>query len=152
MDALDNRKLYRGGYTPEQRFWAKVDKTETCWLWTGSGRRYGHLNVDSKLVRAHRFAWALANGPIPEGLNICHSCDRGFCVNPDHLFLGTQKENVQDMHDKGRYRGGWSRAAQSKGLAVTNSTPVECPSCQSVIGNIGALSTHMKSHANSLSA
>jgi hypothetical protein len=92
-------------------FWAKVDKTSStagCWLWTGAkqgGRRgkYGAFQMGWKIQkRAHRLSFEIANGPIPDGMMVCHSCDTPLCVNPAHLFLGTAKDNVDDMSAKNR--------------------------------------------------
>lgn len=77
----------------------------SCILWTASKRGYyghGHFWLNGRLNAAHRVAWELAHGPIPAGLCICHRCDVPACVNPDHLFLGTQADNVIDMIAKGR--------------------------------------------------
>ena len=78
-----------------ERFWSKVNKTESCWLWMASTvwNGYGRFRVGSTLQRAHRISWELYNGPIPDGLSILHSCDTPACVRPDHLFLGTQEDN-----------------------------------------------------------
>jgi hypothetical protein len=88
------------------RFWSKVAKGEGsgCWLWTaGSRQGYGQFGVAAgRVVDAHRISWELANGPIPAGLFVCHTCDVRICVRPDHLFLGTHSDNMQDMHRKGR--------------------------------------------------
>lgn len=77
-----------------------------CWLWTGalSAYRYGAIGAGKlcKLKRANRVSWQLFKGKIPAGLNVLHKCDTPLCVNPDHLFLGTQEDNVHDMENKKR--------------------------------------------------
>lgn len=86
------------------RFWAKVDKTDGCWLWTACkhARGYGYFFDGSKQVQAHRFAWRISYGDIPAGLCVCHSCDTPSCVRPDHLWLGTTQANTADRDAKGR--------------------------------------------------
>lgn len=104
------RRGYHGRYrvsaTAEERFWPKVLKTETCWLWQGAlvnESGYGCFRgPNGRNVLAHRFAWELTNGPIPDGMFACHRCDVRQCVNPAHLFLGTQQDNIDDMMRKGR--------------------------------------------------
>jgi hypothetical protein len=82
-----------------------LDPDTGCHVWTGKGRnnggRYGHIGF-----MAHRVAWDLANGPIPEGMNVLHKCDNPAWCNPDHLFLGTAQENIADKVRKGRVRNG----------------------------------------------
>ncbi len=88
-----------------ERFWSKVDKTADCWNWKAGKFTFGYgaFRLRRNNVRAHRFAWELTYGKIPEGLEVCHSCDNPACVRPEHLFLGKQKDNVQDAIDKGRF-------------------------------------------------
>lgn len=88
-----------------ERFWAKVDKSGECWEWTGCKQPsgYGKFRINSQHHRAHRVAWQLTYGDIPSDLLVCHHCDNPSCVNPAHLFLGTQKDNVQDSVRKGRF-------------------------------------------------
>lgn len=91
----------------KQRFLAKVHKTkEGCWLWTASCYPNGYgmfsMNWRQSPNCAHRAAWQLFRGEIPDGLLVCHRCDNPKCVNPDHLFLGTQSDNMKDMSEKGR--------------------------------------------------
>jgi hypothetical protein len=80
-----------------------VEEVNTgCWNWIANYRRYGHLKVDGKNTAAHRFSYSHFNGEIPEGLLVCHKCDNSLCVNPNHLFLGTYKDNHNDMVAKNR--------------------------------------------------
>ena len=78
-----------------------------CWLFTGyvNAKGYGYMHFRGKQWRAHRVAWVLHFGEIPSGLNVCHSCDETSCVNPEHLFLGTQMANIRDARRKGTMRG-----------------------------------------------
>ena len=96
----------------EKRFWAKVYKTDTCWLWIGGTSPFGHGRIFVRYVNgrqriftaAHRVSWILHHGPIPEHLLVLHRCDMPSCVNPEHLFLGTHQDNTTDMFAKGRWR------------------------------------------------
>lgn len=95
------------------RFWSKVDQSggsNSCWLWIAAkdGNGYGQFGIGRKLFKAHRVAWTFTNGSIENdgsyhGACVCHRCDNPSCVNPSHLFLGKQSENVQDMLNKGRH-------------------------------------------------
>jgi hypothetical protein len=91
-------------YPPvEERLWAKVDKSGECWLWTGAtAMGYGHLQRNGKAVKVHRLSYELEYGEIPEGMDVCHTCDNPLCVRPTHLWLGTHKENMHDRDRKGR--------------------------------------------------
>lgn len=100
----------RGFCSQECRFWSKVQKGPSCWLWQAARHRrgdgvdtYGQVYYKGRPRRAHIVAWALAHGALPDGgLAVCHRCDTPLCVRPDHLFVGTAKENMQDAAQKGR--------------------------------------------------
>ena len=98
----------RGLTTTEARFWASVVKTPACWLWTRRLNKdgYGQMKPTGNRIdqHAHRISWQLHNGTIPDGLKVLHHCDNPPCVNPAHLFLGTDKDNSDDMMRKGRNR------------------------------------------------
>lgn len=99
-----NRKCRNDG--APQRFWARTDRSGECWLWTGSTRAYRYGSVrwgpQWRVEAAHRVAWELTYGTIPKELEVCHRCDVPLCIRPDHLFLGTQADNMQDCVQKGR--------------------------------------------------
>lgn len=105
----------------QQFFWSKIDKTgDGCWPWKSTIDRdgYGQQGFKKKNLRAHRLAWELTHGPIPEGMQVLHVCDVRNCCNvKDHLFLGTDKDNIADMVRKGR---------QSKGETHGSRTKPEC--------------------------
>lgn len=94
--------------TLDQRFWEKVEKNgpSLCWEWRAVKDRYGYgrfcLGVDQRGALAHRTAWFVKYGEIPHGKSVLHKCDNPACVNPEHLYLGTQLENMRDMLQKGR--------------------------------------------------
>lgn len=107
MENIHNRRIRSTPELSEERFWAKVDKRtdEECWNWMGFKTKagYGQLTVCQQLLYAHRFSWELKNGKVPEGRYLCHKCDNPSCVNPEHLYAGTQKDNMKDMSIRKRF-------------------------------------------------
>ena len=102
-----------------KRFWDKVKQGPGCWEWMGCTnyvRGYGVFKFLGKNCMAHRMAWNLHYGDIPEGMSVLHHCDNSKCVNPDHLFLGTQCDNLRDMEVKGRGYG--SKLTESDALNI----------------------------------
>lgn len=101
----------------EERFWTKVAAGPNgCIIWTASVRGsngYGATSVNGKNRMAHRVAWELTRGPIPEGVQVNHRCDVPRCVNPEHLYLGSHADNMQDKTERGRGVRG-SQVRQSK--------------------------------------
>lgn len=110
----------------EEEFWKHIDKNGPipthcpelgpCWIWNGSVGKTGRgvfAAQHSKQIIVPRFSYQLHKGPIPDGLNVCHHCDNPNCPNPDHLFAGTQEDNLRDAQRKGRVRHG-ERKSQAK--------------------------------------
>lgn len=104
------------------RFWTQVQKGDGCWSWRNKPNKkgYGRVHWYGEIWLAHRLSWVLHHGPIPHGLYICHHCDNPICVRPDHLFLGTPKDNAADMARKGR-------ASRNTGAAVLHRNLTHCP-------------------------
>jgi len=103
----------------EERFWAKVQKSDGCWEWIGDRHEFGYgrlwiSDVPRRYVYAHRFSYEMTNGPIgDDDLDVLHRCDNPPCVRPDHLWLGDQRENSRDRDSKDRVRHG-SKHANAK--------------------------------------
>lgn len=101
--------MARWNVTDRERLLAKIEKHESgCWIWTGSVRgaaahKYGAIRYRGKSEGAHRATYMEFNGEIPEGMKVLHRCDNTKCVNPEHLFVGTQTDNMIDMTTKGRH-------------------------------------------------
>jgi hypothetical protein len=117
-----------------EAFGLRVSKSDACWLWTGGKEHFGHgrLTFARRRYKAHRLAWEIAHGPIPDGMRVLHRCDVPACVRPSHLFIGTDADNARDMHTKGRCRrtltddeirairaeyGAWDRKVSLRALA-----------------------------------
>ena len=104
------------------RFWSKVDvdlNNNSCWEWTAYRNKdgYGILTINKKRFRANRVAYMIERGDIPEGMHVCHRCDNPPCVSPNHLFLGTRSDNMQDMLSKGR--GNKTRGSEHANAKLT---------------------------------
>lgn len=104
----------------EERFWPKVQKTDGCWEWIGARQGpngYGNFYYNGQAGTAHRYSYQLHYGPIPDGLQVLHTCDNRPCVRPDHLFAGSHVDNMRDMLRKGREANG-ERSGSRKITAV----------------------------------
>lgn len=112
-----------------ERFWEKVGQSgpTECWPWLagkgGGAYVYGHIRHSGKTINAHRVAWTLTYGTIPQGLCVLHRCDNPLCCNPAHLFLGTRTDNNADKMRKGR--GRWLAGEKHGHSSLTDATVLE---------------------------
>ena len=116
------------------RFESKINKVpDGCWLWIHSlnNKGYGWFELNGKTCLAHRVSWIIYRGSIPKGMNVLHKCDVRNCVNPDHLFLGTLKDNMRDCSNKGRLSINWPayKGEQHKMSKLTEAAIREIRSC-----------------------
>lgn len=100
------KTIHRSSYEDEmkEKLLSNIQEVNGCWEWQGARHKqgYGHFPYKRSVQLAHRISWRLFNGEIPRGMNVCHKCDNTSCVNPEHLFLGTQIQNMRDMFKKKR--------------------------------------------------
>lgn len=115
-----------------EKFLRYINKTNDCWIWTkgkfdgGYGAFCIYKNNKKRRISAHRFSWLMYNGLIPDGLLVLHKCDNPPCVNPDHLFIGTTKDNMKDAKNKNRLKGPTLAAGEKNGHAkLTNKKVLE---------------------------
>ena len=114
--ARNRRVSYASRTYSERKFWGRIEKSDSCWMWKGAPHTgYGRVRYQGKDYQAHRLAYILTFGAIADDLMVCHNCDRNYpvgdisyrlCCRPDHLFLGTGADNVRDMVSKGRQASG----------------------------------------------
>lgn len=126
------------------RFWEKVDvgSPDGCWNWLASLDADGYGSFESTV--AHGVSWVLSHGEIPKGIYVCHTCDNRACVNPAHLFLGTQLDNMKDMVSKGRGKDHHGENNPKAKLTTVDVEDIHALSCMGV--SVEVLSKEFKVH------
>lgn len=125
FSAYQVTNLRLSGEALRRRFEKFFEKTDGCWIWKGDkqSKGYGRISINSVDTLAHRFAYELYKGPITDGLFVCHTCDNPACVNPDHLWLGTNQDNQIDCASKNRnYKLPWLGGSRHPRAVITEET------------------------------
>lgn len=135
----------RVGVPPETRFWHKVTKTEGCWTWKGAtdNAGYGQFHSSDKYWAAHRYSWTLRHGVIAPGLVVRHLCHNKSCVNPEHLAIGTQKDNIQDSVRDNRFRV-IKRVLCVRGHVFIATKGSRCATCKKELGPVYARMSRLR--------
>ena len=138
------------GERMKKRFFDKVVKAESgCWLWTGgnTGNGYGGFHARGSTRRAHRISWELHRGPIPRGKQVLHTCDCRLCVNPAHLYIGTNLDNIRDKVERGRTTAG---RVMGRPRVYAKLTPDDVRCIRSSSATCGTLADALGVHPNTI--
>lgn len=132
-------------------FYERITKSEYCWIWNGSKDKngYGKLRFNNKELRAHRVSWKIHYGEIPKNIFVCHKCDNPSCTNPEHLFLGTAKDNTNDMIRKGRKI--FSIGEKSSNAKLNETQVIEILKLLKIENNIDKIAEMFCVHKNTIS-